>query len=167
MLAAVGAIVALVYLAFQIRLFSNQQRANALESVLKEHQHTGEMLTRSDLAPIISRGVNSFDSLTPIEQLQFNGFWVKYLYSFLNIRDHYQAGNIEYSRFEGFERDLVCCMLAPGMKQWWSVVGETHLEIKDYINQLIADGEGKLVPYSEYMPGWRRETSHHPPNVGS
>ena len=55
------------------------------------------MLSRSDLAPVISRGVRSFDSLDPGEKIQFNGFWVKYLYSFLNIKDQYDAGNIDYA----------------------------------------------------------------------
>jgi hypothetical protein len=151
---AAAVVLSLVYLAVQVRQNRLQLKTDALEVVLKEHQHTAEMTTRSEIAAVIGKGVRSYHDLSPTEKIQFNGFWVKYLYSFLNIRDQYMAGNIDASRFTTFEQDLVAGWLAPGMIEWWSSVETTHLEIRDYVNELLEAGRGKVAPYTDYMPGW-------------
>jgi hypothetical protein len=153
-----GAVVlSLLYLSIQIRQTRLQEKAQASEIVLKEHQHSAELASRPDLAPIISRGVVSFSSLSASEKIQFNGFYVKYIFSFMNVRDHFLAGKIDPIRFETFEKDLVSGLLSPGLREWWNIVGRTHLETKDYINDLLARSEGKVAPYTDYMPGWKPE----------
>ena len=82
---------------------------------------------------------------------------MKYLYSFLNIKDQYDAGNIDYQRFEAFEKDLVGCLLSPGLSEWWGIVGKTHFELSGYIDELIARFSGEVTPYTDFMPGWKDE----------
>jgi hypothetical protein len=155
-LGAVAVVISLVYLASQIKLTRAQAKSDAEQAVLKEHKHTAEMSTRPEMARVLSKGVDSYETLDSVEQIQFNGFWVKYLYTFLSIRDVYLQGNIEEARYLTFEKDLVRCWLSPGMKQWWAIVRHTHIEVLPVMDELL-ENAGNETPYSDYMPGWKKD----------
>jgi hypothetical protein len=96
--------------------------------------------------------MHSFSALDADEKVQFNAYWVTQITSHFVIRDLYLTGELPKAEFEIFENDIVCCLLSPGLREWWSQVGHSYLTWGEYLNPLIMKWDGVKQPYTETFP---------------
>ncbi len=128
LLAALGVIATLVYLAVQIK----QQGTSQIESSHKEargqsyqsllmglQNHFGAVALDETLSDIFRRGLASYESLNSLEQFRFN--WVLGGYLVTNENAFYQKkdGILSEDRWDHLFRALKWYYLSPGVREWW------------------------------------------------
>lgn len=149
---AVAVVVSLVYLAIQIRFSARTARSEAVRTAIKEHQGYALLHLQPEIASLFRRGLHSFKDLDADEKVQFNAYWVTQISSHMAIRDLHDSGDLPDSEFEIYQHDIVCCLLCPGLREWWSQVSHSWFGWAEYIETLINDWQGKTKPYTETFP---------------
>jgi hypothetical protein len=151
-LSSIGVIATLIYLAVQIRQNSKTMKSGAYQKIVEDRAAVSHHMMRKHLTPVWRRGVSDYRGLSDDQKVQFNGILLTMIASHMGLRALAEDGTLDRRVFELFESDLTCVMLCPGVRDWWEDTQSAYFQWADYINELIRNGEGKQVPYTESFP---------------
>jgi hypothetical protein len=113
--AAVGVIFSLLYLAKQIRGSSNTENSRAFESAINSfHQATGNLLDAGNM-DIFMKGLSDYESLNDAETLQFHVLAVHFI-------DRFEI-MLQFERLNITDKGHLTGMFGPIMKDWLSHPG--------------------------------------------
>ena len=68
------------------------------------------------------------------------------------IRNLHESSDLPDSEFEIYQNDIVCCLLCPGLREWWSGVSHSYLAWAEYLEPLLEKWQGVKKPYTETFP---------------
>ena len=151
LVAAVGVIPSLIYLAVQIREQNKERRRAAVNiltaqwgDLVKSTQDSGE------LAAILLAGIRSFQSLDPVAKLRFSAYYTRYFRNCEAMHMYYRDGALEKSLWQEVERTMTDYVAYPGIREWWGT--RKHWltdEFRTVVEAIIATNP-KPVLYGEY-----------------
>ena len=119
LLAAMGVIATLLFLAIQIRTSTRVTRAATFDSILAEYR-THLRHSVSDLG-IVAKGWADISALTNEDRLTFHAFHVNEGLFVENIIQQYQNGNVEFSQLEPWLDSYSGMIRTPGGEEWWLI----------------------------------------------
>lgn len=146
LLAALGVISSLIFVAFEIRKSSEQARLSNWNSVLSGLREHKRRTDDPHVADLVVRGRADFDGLSDADKLAF-GYWMEELiqgFDGLIVHEGSLAVNREESR-----RAAVGAFAAhfafPGVREWYQWSGIAHRWPRKLIDA-IEEGIGKARP---------------------
>ncbi len=147
LLAAVGVVISLVYLALQVRQNTDQVRLNS-ESLGMAHEMGGAQMsvdialavaTDAELSELVGRGMSANSDLTVAERVRFGSFVYAALAGFQAGYYNYRKGFADSGAWQGHEGDLRETMRGPGARAWWPRIRMRFSpEFAKYVDEILA-----------------------------
>ena len=120
LIGAMATIVALVYLALQIRHNTRTARAHsyqaAMTSIADWTRTTG---SDPDLAMLFHRGVRSVETLSEEERVQFGFLLLSLARNFENLYFQYRNGTLDEAHWHPWASRIERTFASPGTRRWW------------------------------------------------
>jgi hypothetical protein len=149
--AAVGVILSLIYLAIQIREQNKERRRagiNLLTAQWSDLVRTAQ--ENREFAVMFLRGMQSFQSLDAADKLRISAFFTRYTRNCEGMFIYYRDGALEEALWDEVERTMNDYFAYPGVKEWWAT--RKHWltdEFRAVVEAIIAENpEPKM--YSAY-----------------
>jgi hypothetical protein len=121
LVAAVGVIPSLIYLAIQIRE-QNKERRRAGINVLTAQW--GDLVRSAqesaDFSAVFLEGMRSFDKLDPVGKLRFSAFFTRFTRNCEAMFIYYRDGALDKALWGEVERTISDYFAYPGVKEWWA-----------------------------------------------
>ena len=119
--AAIGVIPSLIYLAVQIRE-QNKERRRAGINILTAQW--GDLVKSGqesrEFAAFFLRGMSSFHELDAPDKLRFSAFFTRYTRNCEGMFIYYRDGALEKALWDEVERTMSDYFAYPGVREWWA-----------------------------------------------
>lgn len=140
-LGAVGVILTLGYLAFQLRQNTQALKLNAEQQAVQENINLTLETATSDLPEIIIRGSSDLTQLNEEEMAKF-GFWANgAIRAWQHQHQLFTQGNLSAESWESSENMIKTFFGTPGFRQYWSARNSTFTQsFRTFMNDLETDG---------------------------
>ncbi|MGD8494689.1 MAG: hypothetical protein PVF05_00760 [Gemmatimonadales bacterium] len=155
-LAAIGVIVSVVYLALQVRQNTHQARLNT-ESLGVTHEMGGAAMSidiglaiagDAELADILQRANAGGESLSAADKIRFSAFLYASVAGFQAGFYNFRRGFADPEAWRGHERDVVGLLASPMARAWWEREQlRFSPKLVDHLDRLLA-AEPQLSPSS-------------------
>lgn len=121
LLAAIGVIASLVYLASQVRDSAAQTKLMAVQSILTKMNSSFDRLAGDQLAADIwARGLKGMAELrTDAETVSFMAMLLGFFRTYEELYQHHRKGSIDDWAWSGLETGFRDIMATPGFQEWW------------------------------------------------
>ena len=153
-IAAVGLIVSLLYVAIEVHQNTKQEKTKALQVALKEFLDSYEAATSSvTKARIFRMGLNNFDSLSSDEMGCFHATLHSLLTGFNNVWNLHKSGLLPEHELVAMRGVYVSLLSSPGGAKWWELfkhVPPPHLI--EYLDEAVRRADGQISPATETFP---------------
>jgi hypothetical protein len=140
-LANLGVIAGIAFLAFELRQNTVAVRSEASQGLQDQWSLVNAMLLEDDMASIFAQGMANPSSLDETDYGKFSTWWLNALDGFENA--YYQARNGVYdaSRAEGLWRILRAHLSAPGFREYWEAQGQhiVSTEFRDFVESDVLE----------------------------
>jgi hypothetical protein len=149
--AAVGVIPSLIYLAVQIREQNKERRRTGINVLTAQWSDLVRSAQENrEFAMVFLEGVHSFNHLDGPDKLRFSAFFTRFTRNCEGMFIYYRDGALEKALWEEVERTMNDYFAYPGVKEWW--VTRKHWltdEFRMVVEGIIAkNSEPKL--YADY-----------------
>ena len=119
--AAVGVIPSLIYLAVQIREQNKERRRAGINILTAQWGDLVKTAQESrEFAEVFLRGMQSFQGLDGPDKLRFSAFFTRYTRNFEGMFIYYRDGALEKALWEEVERTMIDYFAYPGVREWWA-----------------------------------------------
>ena len=138
-LASVGVIVSLIYVAIQLKLNSRTiGTANYQQNMALISDVSGLISSDPALSDIYMRGTQSFQGLNENEKVRFHMLMTKFILP-IQINVHLKdRGLMDDRLYDGQVQSFLNMFENPGMKEWWTQSTKWfHQDFVEYMNTLI------------------------------
>jgi hypothetical protein len=119
--AAIGVIISLIYLAVQIREQNKERRRagiNILTVQWSDLVKTGQ--ESREFAALFLRGMHSFQDLDAPDKLSFSAFFTRYTRNCEGMFIYYRDGALEKALWDEVERTMTDYFAYTGVREWWA-----------------------------------------------
>src|SRR5215510_5335477 len=119
--AAIGVIPSLIYLAVQIREQNKERRragSNSLTVQWSDFVKTGQ--ESREFAALFLRGMRSFQDLDAPDKLSFSAFFTRYTRNCESMFIYYRDRALEKALWDEVERTMTDYFAYPGVREWWA-----------------------------------------------
>jgi hypothetical protein len=121
LVAAVGVIPSLIYLAIQIREQNKERRRAGINVLTAQWSDLVKSAQESaDFSAVFLDGIRSFHSLDPVGKLRFSAFFTRFIRNCEGMFLYYRDGALEEALWGEVERTISDYFAYPGVKEWWS-----------------------------------------------
>lgn len=127
LIGAVATVLTLAYLAVQIRQNSLQMReaskaakTRAMDSTVEAFARYRSMLVNSDNAELYSRGLESYVTLSAVDQIRFRSIIEEYFFAYAAMFERLKAGTYEWGVWQAQIEGAVGALESPGASEWWA-----------------------------------------------
>lgn len=156
--AAMGVIPSLIYLAVQIREQNKERRRAGVNILTVQWSELVKAAQDSDeFAMLFLQGVQSFDGLQPSSKLRFSAFFTRFVRNCEGMFIYYRDGALEKPLWDEVEQTLSDYFAYPGVREWWAT--RRHWvtdEFRGVVESIIATSP-KPTLYATYKPDASRE----------
>src|SRR5689334_15408252 len=119
--AAIGVIPSLIYLAIQIREQNKERRRAGINLLTAQWSELVKSAQESrGFAVLFLQGMRSFDRLDGPDKLRFSAFFTRLTRNCEGMFVYYRDGALEKALWEEVERTLSDYFAYPGVKEWWA-----------------------------------------------
>ena len=119
--AAVGVIPSLIYLAIQIREQNKERRRAGINIMTAQWSELVKSAQESrEFAVLWLKGMHSFNDLDAPDQLRFSAFFTRFTINCEGMFIYYRDGALEKALWDGVERTISDYFAYPGVKEWWA-----------------------------------------------
>jgi hypothetical protein len=162
-----GALLALIYLALQIRQNNIIARAQARQTLLDTWSSGNWDLVRdTDLLTAFASGLNLWPDIPDDQRIKFDLGMSRFLTNIQNGLLLREAGLLDQAILDQTSNWMVASALSPGGHRWWKETAVVPLEVREYIDKRLANEAGQTVGLSETFPYWMSmaegKSSPHP-----
>ena len=122
--AAIGVIVSLIFVGFQVREHTKQLRANA---IIDRNVHSASyiaVLSKEEEAEVYLRGLQSYPDISPVDRVRFQAILIGVLNS-TEITFVLENGYMEKGDLVGEWKQLQLLLRNPGARTWWNQNGSS------------------------------------------
>jgi hypothetical protein len=148
LIAAVGVIVSLLYLASQVRGNSRQLRHAAAQAVLdKLNGLIGQLAFTAGAGDVWSRGLSGLDGLSDDEELvRFSSMLLQAFWAYEEVLHYHRSGDIEAWTWTHAKAPVEHFMRTPGFQQWWQLRKDWFSpEFQAHVGDRMPEATGALV----------------------
>lgn len=142
-MSAVGVILSLVYLAFQIRQNTRSVRAATHHSSMRGASEIQNIFAQNEaLAQIYHRGTQDYEGLTAEERIRFDGAARSIFNFYEDTFFQFQHSMIEHHLWEARRQGMMWHLGQPSITSWWKRVSR-HLSepFVAFTDQLLQQGD--------------------------
>ena len=151
LVAAIGVIPSLIYLAVQIREQNKERRRAGINILTAQWSDLVKTAQENrNFAEVFLRGVQSFQGLDAADKLSFSAFFTRFTRNAEAMFIYYRDGVLEKALWEEVERTMLDYFAYPGVREWW--VTRRHWltdEFRGVIDAVIATNP-KPTMYAAY-----------------
>lgn len=135
----IAVVVSLIYVALQVRANTREQRLVRIrERAALVRDLMSDIVHDSELRGIMVRANESYHSLPPEDAMAFSAFASKACQSLIEVGAHRDAGSIDPSSWQGFQRFGRTIGSTPGMREWWEENNSTFgPKAKGWLEELM------------------------------
>jgi|GEM_PF-1074679 len=140
-------IVSLIYLAFQVRANTREQR---LRREVEAHQLSSslsDLLTNEGRIPeVMIQGLYDYDGLSGADIFRFNNAMMKAVRAMDLMFRMKRAGEVSEDDYQGIERMVHTVLSTPGGRIWWDHTGMRTFfasATQSRVDDLLAEGKAK------------------------
>ena len=121
MVAAIGVIPSLIYLAIQIREQNKERRRAGINILTAQWSELVKSAQESrEFAALFLQGVRSFDSLDAPDKLRFTAFFTRYTRNCEGMFIYYRDGALDKPLWEEVERTIADYFAYHGVREGWA-----------------------------------------------
>ena len=121
LVAAIGVIPSLIYLAVQIRGQNKERRRAGINILTAQWSELVRSAQDSrEFAVLFLRGVRSFHDLDAPDKLRFTAFFTRYTRNCEGMFIYYRDGALERSLWDEVERAMCDYFAYQGVREWWA-----------------------------------------------
>ena len=165
LVATIGVIVSLVYVALQIRQNTRAVRGATAHAVT-ERQQT-ELHWSHEIADIFTKAIQTPDELTSSEAWSLSEWLSSAIVMRQNEYRQYRLGLLEEDVWEQSEGVILMLLSLPWGRNWWEVVGREQVnpDLARHIDGLLEEAE--LVDWSAALEALQEGPGAHRPGSSS
>jgi hypothetical protein len=120
LVAAIGVIPSLIYLAIQIREQNKERRRAGINVLTAQWGDLVKSAQESrEFAALFLQGVQSFQQLDAPDKLRFSAFFTRFTRNSEGMFIYYRDGALEKALWEEVERTISDYFAYPGVREWW------------------------------------------------
>ena len=118
--AAIGVILSLIYLAIQIREQNRERRRAGVNILTAQWSDLVKSAQESrEFAVLFLQGIRSFHGLDAPSKLRFSAFFTRFTRNCEGMYIYYRDGTLEKALWDEVERTMIDYFAYPGVKEWW------------------------------------------------
>ena len=138
LVAAIGVIISLIYLAVQIRQNSRWLRASLEQSITDSTNQTIQAAAASpQFSRVVLEGQERFEELTEDEQRQFALCAIGTFRIYEQAFHQFCSGNLSEEIWSGHEALLRMTLQSEAIRRWWSARREVfHQRFREYVDEV-------------------------------
>ena len=121
LIASIGVIVSLFYLAVQVRQNTRSSRAIVVDSLAKSMHDLAFEMAQNDQLLKTATMLQDWSSATELERARYASFMLAYFKLFENAWFQMRQGTLEPDQWEGYDAFLRSVCGQPTVKTWWSM----------------------------------------------
>jgi hypothetical protein len=122
LMASVGVIGSLFYLAMQVRQNTRSSRAVVVDSLARSmHDLAFAMAQNDQLLTIVTTTLQEWDVATEIERARAASFILGYFKLFENAWFQMRQGTLDCDQWQGYDAFLRTVLSQPAVKPWWQM----------------------------------------------
>jgi hypothetical protein len=122
LIASIGVIISLFYVAAQVRQNTRSARAIVVDSLARSmHDLAFEIAQNDELLKLATTSLQDWNSATELERARFASFILGYFKLFENAWFQMRKGTLERDQWEGYDAFLRSVWVDPIVKTWWSM----------------------------------------------
>lgn len=119
--AAIGVIPSLIYLAVQLRQQNKERRRAGINILTAQWGDLVKTAQESrEFAEVFLRGIQSFHGLDAAEKLRFSAFFTRFTRNAEGMFIYYRDGALDKALWEAVERTMNDYFAYPGVREWWA-----------------------------------------------
>jgi hypothetical protein len=146
MLAAVGLIASLVYIAIQIRSQKRKSRSAAINAlVIHFDDLMRSQVENAELCDLWLRGLQSFEGLDSASRLRFGSQLGQQIRIADSLYLHFLDGTLDPRLWRGFNRTIGDIAAYPGFQKWWPIKKHWYSdELRGLIDHHVKTAKPKI-----------------------
>jgi hypothetical protein len=122
LIASLGVISSLFYLAAQVRQNTRSSRAIVVDSLARSMHDLAFAMAQNDaLLKIVTTTLQDWNSATELERARAASFVLGYFKLFENAWFQMRKGTLEREQWEGYDAFLRTVWMQPAVKTWWTM----------------------------------------------
>ena len=121
LIASLGVIISLFYLAAQVRQNTRSARAIVVDSLAKSMHDLAFEMAQSDQLLKTAMTLEDWKSATELERARYASFMLGYFKLFENAWFQMRKGTLERDQWEGYDAFLRSVWMQPAVKTWWTM----------------------------------------------
>jgi hypothetical protein len=121
LIASVGVIVSLFYVAAQVRQNTRSSRAIVVDSLARSMHDLAFEMAQSDQLLTTATMLKDWSSASELERARYASFMLGYFKLFENAWFQMRQGTLEHDQWEGYDAFLRSVWTVATVKTWWSM----------------------------------------------
>jgi hypothetical protein len=146
MLAAIGVIISLVYLAIQIRNRKRESRSAAMNALVTRFSDLmRSQVENAELCDLWLRGLQSFEELDSASRLRFGSQLGRQLRIADSLYLHFLNGTLDPRLWRGLDSTIGDIAAYPGFQKWWLIKKHWYSdELRELIDYHVKTAKPKI-----------------------
>ena len=158
-----GALLALIYLATQIRQNNVITRAQSRQTLLDTWSAGNWDLVRdTELLKAFAASLSSWPDISDDLKTKFDIGMSRFTTNIQNGLLLSDAGLLDEKVLDQISNYLVISVLSPGGRRWWAETSIVQPDVREYIERRLADGDAGMPPINEAFPYWMAMVENKP-----
>lgn len=153
-----GTIVALIYLALQVRHSNRIAKAASRQTLFDTfHNRAWETGTDPELATLFAAGLMNWSSLSDLDKTRFTNMFNQFIANIENGIELHREGLVDEKTLQFIASAMAGCIQTPGGNDWWVSHKERNFiseAVIEYVEGLIENPGISIPPFSERLPYW-------------
>ena len=121
LIASIGVIISLFYLAAQVRQNTRSSRALVVDSLARSMHDLAFEMAQNDQLLMTATMLKDWSSPSELERARYASFMLAYFKLFENGWFQMRKGMLERDQWEGYDAFLRTVWVQPAVKTWWSM----------------------------------------------
>jgi hypothetical protein len=159
-----GALLALIYLATQVRQNNIIARAQSRQTLLDTWSAGNWDLVRdTELLRAFGASLAHWPDVPDEQKTKFDIGMSRFLTNLENGLLLHDAGLLDKEVLENISNWMVTSVLSPGGSRWWAETSIAPVAVREYIEQRLAEIDGEMGSIDEALPYWMSMAGEMPP----
>jgi hypothetical protein len=121
LIASIGVIASLFYLAAQIRQNTRSSRAIVVDSLARSMHDLAFEMAQNEQLLVTATMLKDWNTATELERARYASFMLGYFKLFENAWFQMRQGTLERDQWEGYDAFLRSVWVQPTVKTWWTM----------------------------------------------
>ena len=145
LLAALGVIATLIYLAIQIQQNTKAVRSSSIQNLVQSLSTTAQAAVENkDIIPLLLKANTGAGALTEEERTQLHFWFIMSIRRFEGVYFQRNLGFVDAAVIEGFERSHIAILASKSGQAWWTTSKEIfNSGFVSYVEELLKRGSAK------------------------